>query len=191
MGLTKEVLFVNTDYLKHLTTLSGTVNDDYIVSSVILSQDKYIQQYLGTDLYEKIKDEIVTVTPAPDPVYIALLDNYIRKATAWWAMVELIPNLYVQLDNGGLVIRSADNTAQISQDDLHREIERARQNAQFYTSRMIAYLCANASTFPEYSSNTYPDMYPERSVYYQNGLSVSTGADGNLRYNRMPNTWWR
>ena len=104
-------------------------------------------------------------------------------------MVELIPNLYVQLDNGGLVIRSADNTTQISQDDLHREIERARQNAQFYTSRMIAYLCANNALFPEYSSNTGADMTPETSVYYQNGMSVSLG-NSRTTYSGMPSRWF-
>ena len=186
MGLTKEVLFINTDYLKHLTTLSGAVNDDYIVSSVILSQDKYIQAFLGTDLYEKIKAQIVSTPVTP---YVELLDDHIRKCTAWWTMVELIPNLYVQLDNGGLVIRSADNTTQISQDDLHREIERARQNAQFYTSRMIAYLCANNALFPEYSSNTGADMTPETSVYYQNGMSVSLG-NSRTTYSGMPSRWF-
>tara|TARA_R110002074_G_scaffold87830_3_gene193883 strand:+ start:5971 stop:6543 length:573 start_codon:yes stop_codon:yes gene_type:complete len=189
MAITKEVLFINTDYLKHLTTLTGTVNDDYIVSSVILSQDKYMQGFLGTDLYVKIKEEIQEAT-GPSGNYLTLLDEHIRKCTAWWTMVELIPNLYVQLDNGGLVIRSADNTTAISQEDLHREIERARQNAQFYTSRMIAYLCNNSSLFPEYNSNSSEDMSPETTVYYQNGMTVSLGSNlKNPKY-RMPHNWF-
>lgn len=188
MALTTEVLFVNTDYLKHLTTLSGSVNDAYIVPAVILAQDKYMQQYLGTDLYEKLRSDIKAGNLSGN--YLTLMDNWVRKSTAWWSMVELIPNLYVQLDNGGLMIRSAENTNQISQDDLHREIERARQNAQFYTNRMIEYLCNNDTLFPEYSSNTAEEMRPERTVYYQNGLSVSRGQDIDWRYNRMPYTWW-
>ena len=92
-------------------------------------------------------------------------------------MVEMLPNLYVKLDNGGLVIRTAENTSAISEDDLHREIENARQNAQFYTTRLVEYLCNNSSLFPEYKSNTSPDMSPETQVYYQNGMTISGGHD--------------
>jgi len=55
MGLTAEVLFVNPDYLKRITNLNGSVEDAYIVPSVIIAQDKYIQQYLGTDLLNALK----------------------------------------------------------------------------------------------------------------------------------------
>jgi len=175
MALTAEVLFVNPDYMKRLTQLNGGVEDAVMVPPIILAQDKYIQQYLGTDLLEKLKADIAGGTVTGD--YETLLDTYVRKATVWWAMVELLPNLYVKLDNGGLVIRTAENTAAISEADLHREIENARQNAQFYTTRMVEYLCNNSSLFPEYKSNTAPDMSPETQVYYQNGMTISGGYD--------------
>jgi len=174
MALTAEVLFVNPDYMKRLTQLNGGVEDAVMVPAIILAQDKYLQQYLGTDLLNELKEEISGGTISGNYAY--LLDNYVRKATVWWTMVELLPNLYVKLDNGGLVIRTSDKTTPISSDDLHREIENARQNAQFYTSRLVEYLCANQSLFPEYSSNTSPDMLPESQVYYQNGMTVSYGS---------------
>lgn len=173
MALTQEVLFINPDYLKRLTQINGAVEDSVIVPAVILAQDKYLQQFLGTDLLEKLKTDVSGATlTAP---YVILLDQYVRKVTTWWTMVELLPNLYVKLDNGGLVIRTAENTSAISPDDLHREIENARQNAQFYTSRMVEYLCNNTSSFPEYSSNSGGDMLPEKNVYFQNGMTISTG----------------
>lgn len=176
MALTAEVLFVNPDYMKRLTQLNGGVEDSVMVPAIILAQDKYLQQYLGTDLLNKLKSDISGGTLTG--VYETLLDTYVRKVTVWWAMVEMLPNLYVKLDNGGLVIRSAENTVNISDADLHREVENARQNAQFYTSRLVDYLCYNQSSFPEYTSNTSPDMFPESTVYYQNGMTISTGADG-------------
>ena len=176
MALTAEVLFVNPDYMKRLTQLNGGVEDAVMVPAIILAQDKYLQQYLGTDLLNKLKSDISGDGVTGD--YVTLLDSYVRKATVWWAMVELLPNLYVKLDNGGLVIRTSDKTTPISSDDLHREIENARQNAQFYTSRLVEYLCANQSLFPEYTSNTSPDMFPESQVYYQNGMTISIGNEG-------------
>jgi len=66
MALTPEVLFVNPDYLKRLTNLNGTVEDAYIIPSVIISQDKYLQQYLGTDLLTKLKNEVNNDTLSGD-----------------------------------------------------------------------------------------------------------------------------
>jgi len=177
MALTAEVLFVNPDYMKRITQLNGGVEDAVMVPAIILAQDKHLQQYLGTDLLEKLKADVSGGTITGN--YEALLDGYVRKVVVWWSMVELLPNLYVKLDNGGLVIRTAENTAAISEADLHREIENARQNAQFYTTRLVEYLCYNLSFFPEYTSNTGADMFPEKTAYYQNGMTISRG-DGQL-----------
>ena len=177
MALTAEVLFVNPDYIKRLTQVNGGVEDSVMVPAIILAQDKHIQNYLGTDLLEKLKSDIAGAGPTGD--YATLLDDYVRKATVWWSMVEMIPNLYVKLDNGGLVIRTAENTTAISEDDLHREVEQARQNAQFYTTRLVDYLRQNSGAFPEYNSNSANDMSPETQVYYQNGMTIS-GTAGEI-----------
>jgi hypothetical protein len=108
-----------------------------------------------------------------------LVDEYIRKTVAWWTMVDLIPSLYVKIDNGGLVIRMAENTTPISPADLHREVERARQNAQFYTERLVSYLCQNSSLYPEYSTNSGSDMRPIIETYNQNGMTYSFGQGGD------------
>ena len=181
MALTAEVLFVNPDYLKRITSLNGSIEDSYIIPSVIIAQDKYIQQYLGTDLLNKLKSDISGGTLSGN--YETLMDSYVRKATAWWTMVDLIPSLYVKIDNGGLVIRSADNTTAISPDDLHREVERVRMNAQFYTERLVAYLCHNSALFDEYSSNSGDEIMPIRNTYDQNGMTISgSGATDLSKY---------
>ena len=172
MALTAEVLFVNVDYMKRLTNLNGSVESSYVVPSIILAQDKYMQEYLGTDLLNYLKTNIGSLSG----VHETLMDSYVRKATCWWTMVELIPDLYVRMDNGGLIIRSGEANP-ITLDDLNREVERARQNAMFYTQRMVSYLTDNSSSFPQYTSNTYPDMQPNKSVYNQNGFTVSHGKN--------------
>jgi hypothetical protein len=167
---------VNPDYIKRITNINASVEDSYLVPSIILAQDKYIQLYLGTDLLEKLKSDIAAGTVAGD--YATLLDSYVRKATLWWTMVDLMPSLYVKIDNGGLVIRTSEDTATISPNDLHRETERARTNAQFYTFRLYRYLCNNSSLFPEYATNTGADMLPQPADYYQSGMSISDGHSG-------------
>ena len=179
MALTPEILFVNPDYIKRITNINGSIEDAYLVPSIILAQDKYIQLYLGTDLLNNLKADIQAGTLSCD--YAVLMDSYVRNATLWWAMVEMIPSLYVKMDNGSLVIRISEDTTSITPDDLHREVERARQNAQFYTFRLYDYLCNNSSLFPEYTSNTGADMLPQPADYYQSGMSIS----GSSRYPRL------
>mgnify|MGYP003644286878 FL=1 len=176
MSLTAEVLFVNPDYIKRITNINASVEDSYLVPSIILAQDKYIQLYLGTDLLDRLKADITAGTVSGD--YATLLNSYVRKATLWWTMVDLMPSLYVKIDNGGLVIRTSEDTSTISPNDLHRETERARTNAQFYTFRLYRYLCNNSSLFPEYTSNTGADMLPQPADYYQSGMSISNGHSG-------------
>ena len=173
MALTPEILFVNPDYLKRITNLNGSIEDSYVIPSVIIVQDKILQQYLGTDLMNALLTHIKNSTLAGDN--LTLVDDYVRKCVAWWTMVDLIPSLYVKIDNGGLVIRMAENTSPISPAHLHREVERARQNAQFYTERLVSYLCQNSDLYPEYSTNTGSDMSPITETYNQNGMTYSYG----------------
>ena len=133
--------------MKRLTNLDGSVDDNTLVPSIILAQDLHIQQLLGTDLFEKLRSDIGTGALGGD--YEPLLDNYVRKATCWWTMVDLLPSLYVKIENGGLVQRNAQNAAPVSADDLHREVERARNNAKFYGQRLSLYLTYNTEKCPE------------------------------------------
>ena len=180
MALEAEVLFVNPDYMKRITNLNGSIEDSYLIPSVIITQDKIIQQYLGTDLLAKLKSEVKAGTLTGN--YETLMDEYVRKATCWWAMVDLVPTLYVKIDNGGLVIRNAENASPITENDLHREVERARQNAQFYTERLVKYLTNNSELFPEYSSNSGADMIPQLDTYNQNGMTYSGGVTRLEKY---------
>ena len=143
MSLTAEVLFINADYLKRFTHVNGSVEEAYIQPSVMLAQDKYIQSFLGTDLFNKLKTDIAGSSLAGD--YITLMNSHVRRVTLWWTMLELVPRMHVRLDNGGLVIRVSEDSQPITKGDLNRELDLARQNAQFYTDRMIDYLCENSS----------------------------------------------
>lgn len=175
-----EVLFINPNYLKQNTQLNGAIDEAYIAPAIIIAQDTYVQVYLGTNLYDKLKADITAGTIAG--AYKTLMDNYVRKVTSWWTMVELLPNLHVQIDNGGLVIRQGENTSAVSSSDLSREVERCRKNAMFYTRQMYRYLCNNNADFPEYNTSNPTDIVPEAATYTQNGYTI-TG--------RVPFERWR
>jgi hypothetical protein len=182
MPITPEVLFIDEHYLKKYTQLNEAVDTNLIRPAIYLAQDKYIQLWLGTDLYNKIKTEIQNNTLSG--VYETLLDQYILKPTVWWTMVELYPSLTYKHDNGNIVTRQSENTTGITKSELDSLVDKARDNANWYTQRLVDYLCDNASAYPEYRSNTFPDIAPLKKVNRQSSVIFSEGRT-------EPSSWSR
>ena len=172
MALAPEILFVNSDYIKRYTNLNNSVQDDTIKPSIVLAQDKYVQQYLGTDLYDKLLSDINAATLTGD--YLTLVDSYVLKVAMWWTMVELLPNIRNQVDNGTIVVRTSEDSQPASGSEFHTLSSMARDNAEFYTSRMVDYICDNTSSYPEYSSNSGSDIHPLKDPYSENGIQFGS-----------------
>lgn len=176
-----EYILIDENYIKDYTQLTSAVDADLMLPAALLAQDKYIGARIGDDLLEKVKTDAQAGTLTG--LYATLVNTYLRKALVWWTLVELLPRLYVRWDNAAPQIRINDETNQIEQSDLHREIEDARQNAQHYTKRMMDWLCDNASSIPELTSNQFPDRPPTyNDVFNQSGLTISTGARNYPKY---------
>lgn len=183
MAIAPEILFINEEFLKKYTQLNEAVDTNLIRPAIYLAQDKYITLWLGTNLSNKIKDDISNNTLAG--VYETLLNEYIVKPTAWWTMVELYPMLMYKHDNGNLVTRQSENTTAITQGELSSLRDMARENANYYTQMLVDYLCANSGSFPEYSTNTSPEKTPLRVVNRQSQIAFSRSA------NDSANPWYR
>ena len=70
-----QALFCSANRLKRDTAIGGSVDDDLIRPYVYMAQQRWILPVLGTDLYNKLCDDIDTnsVTAA----YATLLNDYI------------------------------------------------------------------------------------------------------------------
>lgn len=180
MALPQEVLFITDEYIKKYTNVNDAVEASVIKPSIYLAQDKEITNWLGTKLMNKLKDDIINNTLAGDYEY--LMDTYVRKATLWWVMVELYPSLLYKLNNGSVVTRESDSARAISKVELEALRDNARANAIFYTSRMVDYLCMNSALFPEYTTNSFPDIAPASNVHGDTTVVFSSG----YRNNRTP-----
>ena len=169
-----EILLIDENYIKDYTFLTDAVDAELIQPAVLLAQDKHIGARLGDALLDKCKADADAGTLTG--LYETLVDDYVRKCLTWWTLVDLLPRLYVRWDNAAPQIRTNDETNQIEQVDLNREINAARDNAAYYTKRMVDWLCVNGSSLPEYNSNTAPDRPPTSAeVFNQSGLTVSGG----------------
>ena len=167
--MASQALFVSANRLKRDTAIGGSVDDDLIRPYVYMAQQRWILPVLGTDLYNKICNDIDTGSVAG--VYATILNDYIIPATVQYSFVQLVPFLRLRFVNNAVVIMNAESSQAATYDDLKPLMDQAHDMAQFYRQRLIDYLCDNSGSYPEYSSNTGSDLSPTSNNYTQ-GLNV-------------------
>ncbi|QDP46904.1 MAG: hypothetical protein Unbinned1529contig1001_19 [Prokaryotic dsDNA virus sp.] len=171
MAIPKIHLFASPEYVRRITQVNLAVDDDRIVPAIILAQDKHLQPYLGTRLYDRLLAILSGSSASANETL--LLDTHCRRVVVWWTVVELLPDLHTFIDAGGLLTRAPEGSEALDPAQMSKHIERARGNAAFYTTRMIDYLLFNQSLYPEYTKATEEEMPAETSAYYQSGMTIS------------------
>ena len=154
-----QALFVTTEDIKKFTALNGSVDVDKFIQFVKIAQDIHIQNYLGTDLFNRISEDIIDNTLTTP--YANLVTKYIKPMVIHWAMVEYLPFASYVIANKGVYKHGAENSSNVEKNEVDFLIEKQRDIAQHYTRRFIDYMCFNQSTFPEFNSNSNGDMYPD------------------------------
>ena len=158
-------LFCSTAYVKRKSMISGSVDPDKIVQFIETAQDMHIQNYLGTNLYNKLQQLIIdeTITDASNSHYKDLLDDFIKPMLAWYTQAEYIPFASYTLSNKGLFKHSSENASVLDREEIAGLANRANDKAVFYTNRLINFLCDNSTLFPEYNDTT-EDMSPDKDA---------------------------
>jgi predicted glycosyl hydrolase (DUF1957 family) len=159
-------LFCNEDKLKSSTAINYNVDTAFLLPFLKIAQDKHMQVILGTDLYEKIENDIAGVDSASlTGAYKVLVDDYIQDAIIHYALIEALPFISFQIKNGTVTQKNSENGTAASKEDLNWLIQKERDTAEFYGQRIVDYLCDNSSSFPEYTSNSGSDLCPISSAY--------------------------
>jgi len=106
-----------------------------------------------------------TLTPVDNPNYYALTENYIKDCLIYWAFVEFLPFAGVNITNSGIFSQQPENAVALDKDRVDFLIQKTRSTAEYFTNRLVDYLCDNANTlFPEYYTNTGSDINPDTSL---------------------------
>ena len=176
MAIPTQILFIDEDYVKRFSSVNGSVDPKFLEPGILTAQDLWIQSLLGTNLFVTIKTMISdgTILLAPQLVYRTLLEDYIQRATLHWTLIEVYPMLLYKVNNGSLSSFSSEDSTAITRGELDRLIEEQRSKAQFYSERLIDYLCVNGSDFPEYNTQTSSaGICPiKESIYYEGGMDI-------------------
>jgi hypothetical protein len=167
------VLFISESKLKDSTALNLNIDVNLLLPYVRQAQKLYVETKLGTDLNNKLKDLIVagTVNDVGNEAYKTLLDDYVGDMLPNWAFYHAVPFLRFKIENGNIYSKTSETGTALSTEESQHLREEVRNTAEYYTERMISYLCNNNSLFPEYSTNTGADVNPDSNAYY-NGMNL-------------------
>ena len=82
-------------------------------------------------------------------------------------MVEYLPFASYSIANGGVFKHQSENSQLVSKEEVDYLVQKEREYAEYYTQRFIDYMSFNQSLFPEYTSNTNDDIYPDKDALFQ------------------------
>ena len=157
-------LFISRNDLVKNTIIDGSVDTDKLLPFIKISQQMHIQNYLGSELYNKISALITagTLTDADNPDYFLLVNEYVQPMLIMFSMVDYMPFSNYAVKQGGTYRHRSENAELPSKVEIDFLVQKYRDFADFYTRRFIDYMNYNASTkFPEYYSNSNDDMFPD------------------------------
>ena len=151
-------LFISLEDLKKNTNLNGNIEADKLLPSLKTAQQLELEPVLGTDLYNKISDDIIAGTLTGN--YLALKQNYIHDVLIHFAMSYYLPFAAYTIANSGVTKHNAENTVSVENEELLLMINKEKAIAETYKKRLIKYLENNTSLFPEYLTNSGIDISP-------------------------------
>ena len=177
------VLFISEDKLKDSTAINLNVSTTLLLPYVRQAQKLYVETKLGTDLNQKLKDLIVagTLSLPANAAYKTLIDDYIGDMLPNWAFYHAIPFLRFKIENGNIYSKTSETGNSLSTDEAQHLREEVRNTAEYYTERLIDYICNNNSLFPEYNTNTGADVNPDDNAYY-NGMNLERPREQGTRF---------
>ena len=176
------VLFISEDKLKDSTAINMNVDVALLLPYVRQAQKLYVETKLGTDLNQKLKDLIVagTLGDVANAAYKTLVDDYIGDMLPNWAFYHCIPFLRFKIENGNIYSKTSETGTALSTEEAQHLREEIRNTAEYYTERLISYICNNNSLFPEYGTASGADVDADRNAYY-NGMNLERPQNQGTR----------
>jgi len=163
-------LFINrTDLVKN-SIIDGNTDVDKLLPFIKIAQQIDIQNLLGTDLYNRISADITSGASGGTGLtgnYLTLVNTYVQPTLIWFAQMNYIPFAAYSIKNGGVFKGSSETAETVNKNEVDYLVDKAREYANYYSTRLVDYLQFNTDLFPEYNSNTDNDIHPDTDTTFK------------------------
>jgi len=158
-------LFISTKDIKKNSIIDGNLDIDKLLPMIKVAQEIDIQNILGSDLYNKISADIIAGTLSGN--YLTLVNKYVQPTLIWFAQMNYIPFAAYTITNKSVLKHSSETAQNVDKNEVDYLVGKAREYANYYSTRLVDYLCFNNSLFPEYTSNTNEDISPDTDTTFK------------------------
>ena len=152
-------LLLNEAYIYENTAIDENVNYDLIRPVLWNAQELYIKDIIGQPLYEVITAEIIanngTLTTSR---LLTLVNDYIAPCLLHYTLMDAQVTMLYKMRNLAVQTQRSDYSDPIDYQTHNYLKDDARMKAEQYAERIERYLCANLSTYPEYTTYTSSDQ---------------------------------
>jgi hypothetical protein len=166
-------LFISRNDIIKTTPLQGAIDADKLLPFIKTAQTKYLENLLGTVLYNKLQDDIEAQTSFTG-YYLTLMEDYVKPTVIWYSCVEYIPFSGTSFKSEGAVKHKSEQSEAVGKTEIDYLTQKAQDNAEWYATRLQDYLIANSSNIPEFLETTGDTtmIYPDQSNQYFSGLQL-------------------
>ena len=164
-----DILFIKESYLKEMSVINDNVDMKILKPTIIMVQDLYLQEILGTPLFEDLKTKITAdPTLSTYPNELLLMDSYISKCLVWYIKMEAIMEFKFRYMNKGVMVKSSADSQPAETGDLQMLKDGCSHNAKQYAELLTKYLQNNTTLFPKYYEYTLVGMNHKLKNYSAN-----------------------
>jgi hypothetical protein len=175
------VLLISEDKLKANTPINENVDTQELRFSIQQAQQIFIQESLGTNLYEYIL-KLVNDGDISLPQYIKykeLLNNFIQPTLISYSYYLALDNFYIKFVNIGLQQNRSEQGNPVTIKDLIYLKNNARDNAQFNDNLLRRHLVFNNQDYPQYTLTTNNgQLIPEFGGAFKSPITLPPAGNG-------------
>jgi hypothetical protein len=166
--MSTQVKFIDTTYVKAVTTIEKNVDDTKITPFIIAAQDTHIQQALGTTMYNRLKQGVINNDLNNDE--LTLLREYIKPALAQFTYYEVYPFLAIKSTNKGASKERSEYADPAELSELKYMRNAIRDLAEFYLRRLTKHLCDFRHLYPQFNNPDAKENVKSNSKAYFSGM---------------------
>ena len=163
---TNKILLMTADYYKRNSVVNLNVDDSLINPQIIKAQNLNIERVLGSDLFNLLLSEVEAQSVSARMV--TLLEDYIQPALVEWVTYAGLLYFNYKVTNKAVLKKSSDNSEASDLNEVNYLRQDVRDDAEYYTDRLVKFLCANDTVYPEYEDgNTEDDdIKPSKKSFF-------------------------
>ena len=176
------IFFTSQEWLKSYLPISQNVQFQDLVPHLQTVHQINLNEFLGTNFYTYLLNTFSAQTLNANEVI--LVGDYIKPYVAWKMLEYALPYMSFQLFNKGLLQLTSENSQTTDLDVIKYMARLTNDRAQWFSQRLVTYLCDNSSLFPQYRTNNGDDKKPFKgNTTYDADLYL--GYDYYNRSNRL------